>query len=200
LAVGFPAALSATAAPRKSCATAGRKTVLQTRAIRVYHGGRDGGVYACRLSRPIHPLQLLDNYISREGYLVVGEAHAAGIRVGIESWDCPRNLDALVPSECGGGQISSFDLGTRRQLRHLWTGGKEAEWGMTATGALACLRPALAATNQSPAKPAAVVVADASGEERVLDEGSGIETGSLAVSGRRVYWTSGGEARSAVLR
>jgi hypothetical protein len=44
-----------------------------------------------------------------------------------------------------------------------------------------------------------VVAVDAEGE-RVLDEGPGIEGGSLALAGSIVYWTRQGEPRSARLR
>jgi hypothetical protein len=34
----------------------------------------------------------------------------------------------------------------------------------------------------------------------VLDEGAAIDPRSLAISGRRIYWTNGDQVRSAVLR
>jgi hypothetical protein len=43
-----------------------------------------------------------------------------------------------------------------------------------------------------------VRAADAAGE-RVLDQGDHIDPFSLAISGRRIYWMSGGSPRTALL-
>lgn len=108
----------------------------------------------------------------------------AGRVAAVNRWSC----DPSAPTESCAGATRSVSLKSGRRLRAVDSPGEVEELVLRRDGAFALVR-------------GGAVVAATSGGEEVLEPGPGYEPGSIALSvgGRRVYWTRGGVARSALL-
>jgi hypothetical protein len=170
----------------RDCAARGQ-TVVANRFVRVFrinHPVVGSRVYhVCDLRR--HRSRLLDRDDDGDGLQRVA---LAGRRVAYEYAVCDD-------PESGGCEHGMYRSDIRRRRPALVTrvaadADMATDLVITRTGAMAWIVGVLATGRQ--------LVADGAGV-RTLETGDALEAGSLAVAGRRVYWTSGGEARSALL-
>jgi len=172
----------------KACAARGSTTVARSVQARVYV--RDAS--------------------ESDDHVLVGCLFGSGRRITLETWfscDCSRGDEndpqvwlrgavvavnrygcspAPEPDPCYG-RAHTVGLRSGRTLRELQTGGRVTELVIGGRGSFAVLIGS------------AVVKADADGEA-VLDPGPGVEAGSLALAGARLYWTRDDAPRSARLR
>jgi hypothetical protein len=176
------------------CATAGH-TVVANGQARVYRVGNayDGKYYGCRYRSERR--KLLGYYSgSSNNQLDTGFFRLRGRRVGFANLDFPGEgitaWDAKV-----------VDLRTREVTRHSDANGGLDDLRLTGSGSLALLTDDGSSTIDGdgiPNKVHAYTVAKVERDGRtVLDRGKGIDPESLAVARHRVYWTRGGEPRSA---
>jgi hypothetical protein len=185
-------AQAATSASQRApaCAAKGSVTVAANPLARVYVRARRGDA---------------------DQHVLVGCLLHSGQRVELDSWSscgCSRgdesapqvwlrqrivavNRYSCPPDPTLGdcvGEARTVSLRTGETLRRAISGTSVAALVLGPRGSFAYVSAA-----------GAVVKSDATGETVVLDAGPGIDPGSLAVAGARVYWLRGGAAQTALL-
>jgi hypothetical protein len=171
----------------KPCTTRGH-TVVANQLVRVFRINRPRITttlyHACDLRT--RRARFIDRRV-----LELGGLHRLALGRGIVAYE-----DVICDERGGGCDGLIFRLDVRRNRRERVArmpvdAAKTSDLVVTRTGAIAWIRGVGSAGRH-------VGAVDANGE-RTLEESQGVEAGSLAVAGRRVYWTSAGEARSALL-
>lgn len=196
----LPGVLASGAAPDrpvKACESAGR-TVAANRVARVFRLRRAElpGYYACRYgSRRARLLESSDP----DGGGGVGQVRLTGWHVAFDYLVCSREGPCT-------GSVRVLDLRTGRTRRsstlpsdpgNPFSGASEAtDLEVTSAGSAAWIRPRRLATGID----LQVFKLEEHDAAVLLDQGTGIEPRSLAVSGSTVYWTDGGEPRAAPIR
>jgi hypothetical protein len=189
------AAPSAPAAARSKCAAKGSRTITATRDARAFR--RAGRSYAClyRVGRrfrlgdePAEPdffrafsVRLAGRYVAYELAFVGREETHFDVRVrNLRSGRWVHRLPANSAPETS--PISTSSPGV-------------TDLALARNGAVAWI------TRDPYVNPATLEVhkADADGHAQ-LDTGAGIDPGSLALSGKTIYWLSNGTPRTATLR
>ncbi len=179
------AATAARATP-KPCAVRGSTTVARNAQVRVY----------ARTAR------------ESDDHTLVGCLLGSGRRLALDAWfscGCSRgdesepqvwlrdtvvavNRSSCAPDPFAGGcagSVRTVDRRTRRTLRRANTGGPVGELAIGPSGLIAVVTAR------------GLVASDAEGE-RVLDPAT--QVAALAFAGGLLYWTSGDQPRSALLR
>lgn len=177
-------------AHRAPCADKGSVTVAVNAQARVYERSQRG---------------------DEDQHLLIGCLLRSGQRVQLDSWfscDCSRGdesapqvwlrarIVAINRFSCPPyptlepcvGSARTVSLRTGETLRRAATGNALAELVLGPHGAFAYVSSA-----------GGVVKIDADGQT-LLDTGPGVEAGSLATAGPRVYWLRGGVPQTALLR
>jgi hypothetical protein len=176
----------AVAATRTSqCKSSGR-TVAANSSVRLFRRGSH--VYVCRLphgkARAI--AATLDQVGGPSGFRI------AGTRVAFSTMYCGKasctTRVQMVDAKTGRWTMLS-QPSTTRGIPGLV---------LTADGALAWIRRVLPSGTPAPPATFEVVLRDRAGE-RVIASGADVNETSLALAGRRVYWTQGSTAASALL-
>jgi hypothetical protein len=189
-------ATAASAAKRApDCATTGRIVAADAQA-RVYMVGDDyqDAVYGCVFGSA-RRTRLGEEYAGSDAAASVWVAGLHGSRVGYAKLE---SLDVDFWTAKVG------DLRADRTLRKVRRSGGLDDLLMTPAGSLAILhdtRNSLAEANAGPGFVQRYVVTtlDPRGATR-LDGGPDVDPGSLALAPHRVYWTRGGEPRTARIR
>jgi hypothetical protein len=169
----------------EDCRTRGR-TIVANEQVRVFARDHDNlaHVYAaCDLAR--RRARSLGRWDRGEGG-VGPHFGLAGARVAYDYNECAED-----GSPCGGHvDVISARTGVRRFAGQL-EGPPATDLVLAGNGAVVWIRPG--------ANGPAVTKVDRDGTV-VLDDTPGVEAGSLAIAGARVYWTRGGVAQSALTR
>lgn len=177
-------------APPAPCAVRGSTTVAQNAQARVY----------MRSERGDDSQHLLVGCLLRSGQRVLlaswfscdcsrgdepdPQAWLRGRIVAVNRWSCPP--DPYLGSCVGSARTVSLRTGER--LREASTGSSLAALVLGPRGAFAYV-----------SSGGTVAKSDASGETVVLDSAPGVDLGSLAIAGARVYWLRGGAPQTALL-
>lgn len=183
-------------AKRSDCARAGAKTLVSTAAVRVYR--RRQLTYVCAYSRGRH-FHLGDDRPSEIAALRLGLVRVAGRYVAFDTTTYNKNEPAY--------ELRVVDARTGRTKRDgpaLYSGDDPhdptADRGVTDIE----LKPngSVAWVVQNPFVQPPRWEVDTSDRvgDRILDTGADIGAGSLASSGSTLYWTNGGQARSATFK
>jgi hypothetical protein len=173
-------------AARKGCMNRGT-TVVANRYLRVFYVSRPldniRSYYACNLRRNVRRGMTED---------IMGDGRRPIVALARSrvAWE-----DVICDDKAGtcSGTVLRYDTRRRRTAFVAdWDRQRPAtDLVVTRTGAVAWIRAVGAAGTQ-------VAAVDANGQ-RVFETSASVEPGSLAVAGRRIYWTSGGEAQTARL-
>jgi type II secretory pathway pseudopilin PulG len=180
----LPSGASASARSRKRCATRGT-TVTANSQVRVYHtGGPDLREYTgCVLKTG------RSTFLADEGG---GGSNEAGSFFRLSG-----PLVAFVDQRCTGSDCAfdarTIDLRTRKAVRSARNQyGYVVDLEIARSGSFALLL-----YYGGPEEQVGTLEADGM---HSLDYGPGMDEHSLAIGGSHVYWTRGGDARSATIR
>ena len=177
-------ASTASAAQRKrDCRTSG-KTYAANADVRVLYfldpGGGGRTFYACDVRAKRR--RILGAYYGPDGGITPKIA-LVGRYVAYEDIICDRD------GSCSGSVYRLDVVRDRTYVVEVTDSGAlpAKDLAMSSTHAVYWIRRTAAGF---------AVVRGASGDVRVLEDGPGVEPGSLAVKGRRAYWTTAGQPRS----
>ena len=189
-----PAAAAAKRAP--DCATTGR-TVAANAQARVYMVGDDfdgAAVYGC-VYGSTRRTRLGYEYTSSSSDAGVWVAGLHGSRVGYAKW---------ASSDLSSWTAKVSDLRTRTTIREMGRSGGIDDLLMTPAGSLALVHDNYNSYAEASSGPGfvhryVVTKLESRGVTR-LDGGPNVEPYTLALAPHRVYWTRGGEPRTARIR
>lgn len=180
------------AATRQDCRTRGT-TITANASVRVFYTAR--GIagewkryYACWVARRM--TRFIGDQDGWEGG-IESKLALAGHTVAYEEIYCDRDTGC-------DGEVRTFDVRDsgrdtgHRRIARLDPMYPASDLVLTPRGTVAWIRPGSGTHD-------VVVVGPGRPVLTTLDAGPGVEPGSLAIAGRRVYWTNSGSPRSAEL-
>ena len=183
LACACPASAGAAPAARRTACDKRGTTVARSAKARIFEVDRSGNRTLFGCWRANGRLQALSKWFSCD--CSVGDEPAPDAALHAGRFAEVTEHESCGPSPdpgCGASATSVRDLRTRREA--------------AAAGDVTDVVAVPATAGRSPTAASCSVRA---GQETVLDPGPGVEAGSLAAAGARLYWMRGGEPRSALL-